>query len=172
MIYYKWIASEKPTLHGVPGFVWTSLEDAMEMKEEVDNWISGNLNLYSINGPEPVKINTLFRSSLSSKHQSKPLSNSEATQAKKYIESKPEDFFGLSMATENDEELFRRLAATHGALLSMVPGIKNIKEAYVGVEVFMKKLPEKFTVTEDVEIVLEGQRFMLEQGDIIIINED
>ena len=170
MIYYKWISNDKPILRSIPGFVWASLDDAIEMKEEVSGWISGDLNLYSMTGPEPTTINTLFRSSLSSKHKSKPFNSKQAKQAKEYIESKPEDFFGLAISTEDDEELFRRLAATHGALLSTVSAWdKNIKEVYVGIVLDMKlengDIMKKFTVSEDTEVVLDGKRMLLEAGD-------
>ena len=148
MIYYKWIYSDKNTILETPGSVWTSINDAIKMKDYVVDWIyspdgTGQtpFNLYKMHGPKPYEINTLYRANLITRTQHNPLTPKEFQNAVKYIESKPQDFFGLAMSTKEDETLFRRIAATTGALLMTVdPWGMGVLEAVIAVPTLMEKI--------------------------------
>jgi len=124
MDYYKWVLNDSPTIYVNPGSVFMSKAVAIDFLEQFKSWVDTEdqpLGLYRFSGVEPTIIETAFDSRLLFYTQVEPLSAVDRDLALAYFASKPSNFFGTNLATEEDVILWRRLVMLVGCLRSAGP---------------------------------------------------
>ena len=119
--YWKWIHSNKPSIHGVPGFVFVSATDAKKYTKDFDDWSTGPhpKQLYTFTGVEPTTFPILFGSALAynpGRVMPPTLDVAGVQSALNYFSKLPDDFFINRKIRPDEIEMFMALARTVGCL--------------------------------------------------------
>lgn len=99
MQYFKWMFDDTKVARRVPGFVFTSVDDAIDYSKDFEEWCCGDKpkNLYTFSGVEPLQIKQFLTSYFGYRAPAFPgirtLSDKELTELIDYFSHKPPTYF-------------------------------------------------------------------------------